>query len=176
MTPKTAGLGTMLTGTDSTRAAPPASAAVILVGSGLINGRGRHEAEQGDDRADRRQREHPTHSSAPCPPGTINQTTFALGSRPARPGERPDARPDLANTGGYLLVTGNMSTDAERFTLAKYLHPDPEGRHAQPDRGRSRRSSVWNGKAQEIPFQVSDTDVSVDVVALCPLPWRSTSG
>ena len=75
-----------------------------------------------------------------------------------------------ANTGGYLLVTGDVSSDTERFTLAKFFIQilkdatlnqtvvDPAG------------DLLWNGGKQVIPFASADTDVSVDVVALCPIP------
>jgi hypothetical protein len=104
------------------------------------------------------------------PAGTINQTTFAIGF--GLPGQVSD--PILsqisANTGGYLLVTGDMTNDTERFDLAKFFIQvlkdatlnqtvvDPEG------------LLLWNGPVQEIPFQVSDTEVSIDVVVLSPLP------
>jgi hypothetical protein len=104
------------------------------------------------------------------PPGTINQTTFAIGF--GLPGQVSD--PVLSqismNSGGYLLVTGNMTTDDERFKLAKFFIQvlkdatrnqtvvDPEG------------LLLWNGQPQEIPFQISDTEVSIDVVTLCPIP------
>ena len=30
---------------------------------------------------------------------------------------------------------------------------------------------LWNGQPQEIAFLVSDSDVSIDVVTLCPIPF-----
>jgi hypothetical protein len=74
------------------------------------------------------------------------------------------------NSGGYLLVTGDMTNDNERFKLAKFFIQvlkdatrnqtviDPEG------------LLLWNGQPQAIPFQISDTEISMDIVALCPIP------
>ena len=68
-------------------------------------------------------------------------------------------------------MTGNMATDDERFKLAKFFIQilkdatlnqtiiDPEGQ------------LLWNGQPQEIDFPVSDSDVSIDVVTLCPIPF-----
>jgi hypothetical protein len=75
-----------------------------------------------------------------------------------------------AKTGGYLLVTGDVSSDTERFTLAKFF--------LQILKDATRNQTVvdpagdllWNGGKHVIPFAISDTDVSVDVVALCPIP------
>jgi hypothetical protein len=68
------------------------------------------------------------------------------------------------------LVTGNIANDSERFELAKFL--------LQILKDATRNQTImdpqgvlfWKGPSQEIPFQVSETDVSVDVVLLCPLP------
>jgi len=90
----------------------------ILVGSDLINGAGATNPNKamlvlsdGNENTDPLITDLPT--------GTINQTTFAIGF--GLPGQVSD--PILsqisANTGGYLLVTGDMTDDDERFTLAK---------------------------------------------------------
>ena len=171
MTPKSAGLGTTLTGTGLDPRGSTNIAGGILVGSGLINGPGATQPNKamivltdGND--------FPVPNTiATLPPGTINQTTFALGF--GQPGQVNDATLSQisANTGGYLLTTGDMSDDDERFLLAKFFIQvlkdatlnqtivDPEGQ------------LLWNGQPQEIEFLVSDSDVSVDVVALCPIPF-----
>jgi hypothetical protein len=169
MTLKSAGLGTTLTGPGLDPRGSTSIGAGILVGSGLINGPGATRPNKamlvltdGNENTD------PLISALPS--GTINQTTFAIGF--GLPGQVSD--PILsqisANTGGYLLVTGNMTTDDERFKLAKFFIQvlkdatlnqtvvDPAG------------LLLWNGQPQEIPFPVSDTDISIDVVVLCPLP------
>jgi hypothetical protein len=169
MTLKTAGLGTVLTGNGLDPRGATSIGGGILVGSGLINGPGATRPNKamlvltdGNENTD------PLISDLPA--GTINQTTFAIGF--GLPGQVSD--PILsqisANTGGYLLVTGDMTNDDERFKLAKFFIQvlkdatlnqtvvDPEG------------LLLWNGPVQEIPFQVSDTEVSIDVVVLSPLP------
>jgi hypothetical protein len=169
MTLASAGLGTTLTGNGLDPRGATSIGGGILVGSGLINGPGATRPNKamlvltdGNENFD------PLISALPA--GTINQTTFAIGF--GLPGQVSD--PILsqiaANTGGYLLVTGNMTNDDERFQLAKLFIQilkdatlnqtivDPEG------------LLLWNGQPQEIPFQVSDAEVSIDVVVLCPLP------
>ncbi len=171
MTLKSAGLGTTLTGPGLDPRGSTNIAGGILVGSGLINGAGATHPNKamivltdGND--------YPVPNTiATLPPGTINQTTFALGF--GQPGQVNDATLDQIsiNTGGYRLITGNMSNNDERFMLAKFFIQilkdatlnqtvvDPEGQ------------LLWNGKPQEIEFPISDSDVSVDVVALCPIPF-----
>jgi hypothetical protein len=171
MTLKSAGLGTTLTGTGLDPRGSTNIAGGILVGSGLINGAGATHPNKamivltdGND--------YPVPNTiATLPPGTINQTTFALGF--GLPGQVNDATLDQIsiNTGGYRLITGNMTNNDERFMLAKFFIQilkdatlnqtvvDPEGQ------------LLWNGKPQEIEFLISDSDVSVDVVALCPIPF-----
>lgn len=170
MTLKSAGLGTTLTGAGLDPRGATSIGGGILVGSGLINGpAATHPNKAMIVLSDGNENFDPL--IADLPPGTINQTTFAIGF--GLPGDVSD--PVLsqisANTGGYLLVTGDMTDDDERFTLAKFfiqilkdatlnqLVLDPEGQ------------LLWNGVAQEIPFQVADSDVSVDVVTLCPIPF-----
>lgn len=171
MTPKSAGLGSTLTGTGLDPSGQTNIASGILVGSGLINGPGATQPNKalivltdGND--------YPVPNTiSTLPPGTINQTTFAIGF--GLPGQVNDATLSQisANTGGYLLTTGNMTIDDERFKLAKFFIQvlkdatlnetvvDPEGQ------------LLWNGQPQEIPFQVADSDVSIDVVTLCPIPF-----
>lgn len=171
MTLKSAGLGTTLTGTGLDPRGATNIAGGILVGSGLINGPGATRPNKamivltdGND--------YPvTNTIATLPPGTINQTTFALGF--GQPGQVNDATLDQisANSGGYKLITGNMSNDDERFMLAKFFIQvlkdatlnqtvvDPEGQ------------LLWNGAPHEIDFVVSDSDISIDVVVLCPIPF-----
>ncbi|MBC8019045.1 MAG: tyrosinase family protein [Verrucomicrobia bacterium] len=169
MTLKTAGLGTTLTGTGLDPRGATSIGAGILVGSGLINGpdatnpnKAMLVLSDGNENTD------PLITDLPA--GTINQTTFAIGF--GLPGQVSD--PILsqisANTGGYLLVTGDMTDDDERFTLAKFFIQvlkdatlnqtvvDPQG------------LLVWGGAPHEIRFPVSEAEVSIDVVVLCPIP------
>ncbi len=170
MTPKSAGLGTTLTGPGLDPRGATSIGGGILAGSGLINGPGATHPNKamivltdGNENAD------PKIPSLPA--GTINQTTFAIGF--GLPGQVSDAILDQisANSGGYLLVTGDVSDNDERFALAKFFIQilkdatlnqtvlDPQGQ------------MLWNGQPQEITFQVADSDVSIDVVALTPLPF-----
>ncbi|MEX0272020.1 tyrosinase family protein [Leptolyngbyaceae cyanobacterium UHCC 1019] len=170
MTSASSGLGTTLTGLGLDPRGATSIGSGILVGSGLINGSGATQPNKAlVVLTDGNENTAPLISA--LPPGTINQTTFAIGF--GLPGQVSD--PILnqisANTGGYLLVTGNMTNNDERFRLAKFFIQilkdatlnqtvvDPEGQ------------LLWNGQPQEIPFQVSDSDVSIDVVTLCPLPF-----
>lgn len=169
MTLKSAGLGTTLTGTGLDPRGATSIGGGILVGSGLINGpTATHPNKAMLVLSDGNENTPPL--IADLPAGTINQTTFAVGF--GLPGQVSD--PVLsqisANSGGYLLITGDMTSDTERFTLAKFFIQilkdatlnqtivDPDG------------LLVWSGMPQEYPFHVADTDVSIDVVVLCPLP------
>ncbi len=169
MTLKTAGLGTTLTGNGLDPRGATSIGGGIMVGSGLINGPGAtHPNRAMLVLTDGNENTDPLINALPA--GTINQTTFAIGF--GLPGQVSD--PILsqiaANSGGYLLVTGDMTNNDERFKLAKLFIQilkdatlnqtvvDPEG------------LLLWKGQPQEIPFQISDTDVSVDVAVLSPLP------
>lgn len=170
MTLQSAGLGTTLTGSGLDPRGATSIGGGILVGSGLINGAGATKPNKalivlsdGNENYDPK--------IPDLPAGTINQTTFAIGF--GLPGQVSDAilSQISANSGGYILVTGDMSNDDERFTLAKFFIQilkdatlnqtivDPEGQ------------LFWNGQRQVIPFQVGDSDVSIDVVVLCPIPF-----
>lgn len=170
MTPKSAGLGSTLTGNGLDPRGATSIGGGILVGSGLINGAGAtHPNKAMIVLTDGNENVAPMVASLAA--GTINQTTFAIGF--GLPGQVSDPVLDQisANSGGYLLVTGDMSDDNERFMLAKFFIQilkdatlnqtvlDPQGQ------------LLWNGQPQEIPFQVADSDVSIDVVALSPLPF-----
>lgn len=169
MTPKSAGLGTTLTGTGLDPRGATSIGAGLLVGSGLINGPGATRPNKAlIVLTDGNENTPPLIASLPS--GTINQTTFAIGL--GLPGQVSDAALDQlsANSGGYLLVTGNLASDTERFSLAKFfiqilkdatrsqIVVDPPGQ------------LLWGGPPQELPFQLADTEVSVDVILLVPIP------
>jgi hypothetical protein len=169
MVPKSSGLGTVLTGTDLDPAGSTAIGLGLQQGSGLINGPGATKPNKAMIvMTDGNENVHPFVNELPA--GTVSQTTFAIGL--GLPGQVSDPVLDqlAVNTGGYLLVTGDVSSDSERFTLAKFFLQilkdatlnqtviDPAG------------DLLWNGGMQVIPFAISDTDVSVDVVVLCPIP------
>ncbi len=170
MTPKSAGLGSALTGTALDPRGATSIAGGILVGTTVINGPGATHPNKamvvvtdGNENAD------PKIPSLPA--GSISQTTYAIGV--GLPGQVSD--PTLgalsANSGGYMLLTGNLSSGSERFDLAKVFI------QILKDATRSQTvvdppsQLLWNGQPQEFPFLVGDSDVSVDVVALCPVPY-----
>jgi hypothetical protein len=169
MVPKSSGLGTVLTGTDLDPFGATAIGLGLQEGSGLINGPGATKPNKAMIvMTDGNENVRPFVNELPA--GTVSQTTFAIGL--GLPGQVSDPVLDqlAANTGGYLLVTGDVSSDMERFTLAKFFLQilkdatlnqtvvDPTG------------DLLWNGGKQVIPFAISDTDVSVDVIVLCPIP------
>jgi hypothetical protein len=76
----------------------------------------------------------------------------------------------LGAIANYMLVTGDITTDEQRFRLTKYfvqvlagvtrtaIIVDPQG-------------ELLLGAEHRIPFTVTDSDVSVDVIALSPLAF-----
>ncbi|MFX0108914.1 MAG: tyrosinase, partial [Candidatus Hodarchaeota archaeon] len=97
----------------------------------------------------------------------INERVYAIGlGTPER--IKPAALSALTNdTGGYMLVTGELEDDY--FRLAKYylqilsgvtnqqIILDPEG-------------YLVPGHTHRIPFQLSNTDITVDIILLSPYP------
>jgi hypothetical protein len=102
-------------------------------------------------------------------PSLITNRTYAIGF--GVPGTVSDAalQQITNNTHGDLIITGNISTDVQRFNLTKYFVQvlagvtkmqillDPQG-------------SLFLGSKHVIPFQLSNTDVYVDIITLCPVP------
>ena len=106
---------------------------------------------------------------AELPAGTITNRTYAIGF--GLPGHVSDeALNDItSNTGGDLIITGSITSEEQRFMLTKYLVQvlagvtnsqvilDPEGK-------------LYLGSKDAIPFKVSDADVYVDAILVCPIP------
>jgi len=106
---------------------------------------------------------------AELPAGTITNRTYAIGL--GLPGEVSDTALNqiTSNTNGDLIITGLMSSDEQRFNLTKYFVQvlasvtnsqvilDPNGK-------------LYYGSKQVIPFRITEADVYVDAIALCPLP------
>jgi hypothetical protein len=100
--------------------------------------------------------------------GAIDDRTFAIGL--GRPEDiNPQALTAVTNgTGGYVVMTGNLSGD-EYFVLSKYYLQvlagvtnqqvvlDPSG-HLQA------------GAAQKVPFLLNEADGGADVILLSPAP------
>jgi len=103
------------------------------------------------------------------PSGTLTNRTFAIGF--GLPGTVSDAALNqiTTNTHGDLIITGDISTDEQRFNLTKYFVQvlagvtkmnvilDPQG-------------SLFAGSKHIIPFLLSDSDVYADIITLCPIP------
>jgi len=103
------------------------------------------------------------------PAGTLTDRTYAIGF--GLPGEVSDVvlNQITQNTHGDLIITGNISTAEQAFNLTKYFVQmlagitrmnvilDPQG-------------SLFFGSKDVIPFDVTDADVYIDVINLCPLP------
>ena len=106
---------------------------------------------------------------AELPAGTITNRTYAIGF--GLPGDVSTAvlQQITSNTHGDLIITGNISTAEQGFNLTKYFVQvlagvtnmnvilDPQG-------------SLFFGSKHVIPFDLTDADVYVDIIVLCPLP------
>ena len=106
---------------------------------------------------------------AELPAGTITNRTYAIGF--GLPGDvSDDALNDItSNTHGDLIITGSISSEEQRFMLTKYFVQvlagvtnaqvllDPQGK-------------LFLGSTDTIPFKVSDADVYVDAIVVCPIP------
>ena len=76
----------------------------------------------------------------------------------------------LGAIANYQLITGRITSSEQRFLLTKYflqilarisrnaIVVDPQG-------------DLRPGDEHRIPFHIADADVSLDVIALSPLPW-----
>ncbi|HEY1248096.1 MAG TPA: tyrosinase family protein, partial [Nitrososphaera sp.] len=102
-------------------------------------------------------------------PSLLTNRTYAIGF--GLPGTVSDAALNqiTSNTHGDLIITGNISTDEQRFNLTKYFVQvlagvtkmevilDPQG-------------SLFIGSKHVIPFQLTEADVYADIIVLCPVP------
>jgi hypothetical protein len=103
------------------------------------------------------------------PAGTVTNRTYAIGF--GLPGQVSDAalHDITSNTNGDLIITGNMSSEEQRFNLTKYFVQvladvtnsqvilDPKGK-------------LYYGSKDVISFQVTGADVYLDAIAVCPVP------
>ncbi|TDO58991.1 von Willebrand factor type A domain-containing protein [Kribbella sp. VKM Ac-2571] len=98
----------------------------------------------------------------------INERTYAVGLGQPQNISVPALQTISGNNGGYLLVTGAISTD-NRFLLQKYFLQVLAGiSNAEVVLDPDGELSV--GAVHRIPFQLSDGDSGVDVVLLTPRP------
>lgn len=103
------------------------------------------------------------------PGGTITNRTYAIGF-----GLPADIDPAVlqaitANTHGDLIITGSISTAEQGFDLTKYFVQVLAG-VARMDVLLDPHGSLYAGARHVIPFQVTDADVYVDIITLCPIP------
>ena len=103
------------------------------------------------------------------PAGTITDRTYAIGF--GLPGDVSDeALNDItSNTHGDMIITGNITSEEQRFMLTKYFVQvlagvtnaqvilDPQGK-------------LYLGGQDTIPFKVADADIYIDAIAVCPIP------
>ncbi|RZT16607.1 von Willebrand factor type A domain-containing protein [Kribbella sp. VKM Ac-2569] len=98
----------------------------------------------------------------------INERTYAVGLGQPQNISVPALQTISGNNGGYLLVTGAITTD-NRFLLQKYFLQVLAGiSNAEVVLDPDGELSV--GAVHRIPFQLSDGDSGVDVVLLTPRP------
>lgn len=98
----------------------------------------------------------------------INEFTYAIGFGQPQNISVPALQTISGNNGGYLLITGTITTD-NRFLLQKYFLQilagvsnaeivlDPSG-------------EIILGRVERIPFQLTSADAGVDVILLTPHP------
>jgi hypothetical protein len=166
ITPQSNGLGTVLSGTGLDPRNTTGIGLGIQTGVTVLN-TGTHSNKAMLVLTDGNENVHPFINELPV--GTINNKTYAIGF--GLPGDVSDTvlNQITQNTQGDLVVTGNITSDEQRFHLTKYFVQilagitktntilDPQG-------------SLFWGSEHKIPFSVSETDISIDVIALCPLP------
>jgi hypothetical protein len=96
----------------------------------------------------------------------INSQTYAVGFGTPQNTSAPALQTISGNNGGFLLITGSISTD-NRFLLQKYFLQilagisnaevvlDPDG-------------ELVRGVVQRVPFTLTEADAGVDVILLTP--------
>ena len=102
-------------------------------------------------------------------PALLANRTYAIGF--GLPGTVSDAALNqiTSNTHGDLIITGEISTDEQRFNLTKYFVQLLAG-VTKMDVILDPQGSLFLGSRQVIPFQLSDADVYADIIVLCPVP------
>lgn len=106
---------------------------------------------------------------AELPSGTITNRTYAIGF--GLPGEVSDVALNqiTSNTDGDMIITGNMSSSEQQFNLTKYFVQILAG-VSNSDVILDPNGKLFYGSKDVIPFKVTEADVYMDVICLCPLP------
>jgi hypothetical protein len=110
---------------------------------------------------------HPFVSELPA--GTITSRTYAIGFGLPADISTSVLHEITSNTHGDLIITGDISTDEQRFNLTKNFVQVLAG-VTNMSVLRDPQGSLFFGSEDRIPFDVTDADVYIDVIALCPLP------
>lgn len=102
------------------------------------------------------------------PAGTLTSRTYAIGF--GLPGEVSDGvlNTITQNTQGDLIVTGLLATEQERFLLTKYFVQVLAG-VTDANVVLDPAAELLLGSEHTVPFPVTDSDVSIDVILLAPL-------
>ena len=103
------------------------------------------------------------------PPGTINTKTYAIGFGLPSDVSAPVLNQITNNTNGDLIVTGNITTEEQRFLLTKYFVQVLNGINNNQIILDPQGNLIW-GSVDKIPFIVSEADISLECIALCPVP------
>ena len=102
-------------------------------------------------------------------PGTVSNKTFAIGFGLPAEVSTTVLNQITHNTNGDLIVTGNITTEEQRFLLTKYFVQVLNGINNNQVILDPQGSLLW-GAVHKIPFMVSETDISLECVTLCPVP------
>ena len=102
-------------------------------------------------------------------PGTVSNKTFAIGFGLPADVSTTVLNQITHNTNGDLIVTGNITTEEQRFLLTKYFVQILNGINNNQVILDPQGSLLW-GAIHKIQFMVSETDVSLECVTLCPVP------
>lgn len=166
LTTAAAGLGTTLTGSGLTPRRNTAIGQGIQLGSSMLAGAS-HSNRSMVVLTDGNENVAPY--VADLPAGTVTNRTYAVGF--GLPGHVSDAvlNQITANTGGDLIVTGELTALDDQFLLTKYFVQMLAGvtsANVVLDPGGTLN---W-GSTHKIPFQIAGADLEIDVIGLCPVP------
>lgn len=101
------------------------------------------------------------------PEGTVDATTYAIGF--GLPGQVSDdvLNRITQNTGGDLVITGELESDAEQFQLTKYFLQILAGIQSQDVVLDPEGQLTW-GARQEVEVPLTEADAYIDIIVLCP--------
>lgn len=165
LTTQSGGLGTTLTGPGLDPRNLTGIGLGIQAGAAMLAG-ATHSNRSLLVLTDGNQNVHPYVEELPA--GTLTNRTYAIGF--GLPGQVSDTTLNAItqNTQGDLIITGLLATEQERYLLTKHF--------VQILAGITRANVVLDpenelllGSEHVTPFQVTEADVSIDVVVLAPV-------